>query len=80
MKEGLNHAGIILSRQLPIGAMLKALLRLLSDMRHERVRNEILPLLRLFLLTIQINNTNDLTTLNDQNRPDRLYSSIDQRN
>ena len=42
MKEGLDHAGIILSRQLPIGTIVKALLKLLSDIKHEKVRNTIL--------------------------------------
>lgn len=42
MKEDLDHAGIILSRQLPIGTIVKALLRLLSDIRHEKVRDNIL--------------------------------------
>jgi len=41
MREGLNHAGIILSRQLPIGIIVKALLKLLSDMKHEKFRNNI---------------------------------------
>ena len=40
-KEGFNHAGIILSKQLPIGVIVKALLRLLSDLKHEKVRNSI---------------------------------------
>ncbi len=42
MKEDLDHAGIILSRQLPIGTIVKALLRLLSDIKHQKVRNNIL--------------------------------------
>src|SRR3989304_9373140 len=41
MKEGLDHAGIILSRQLPIGTIVKALLKMLSVIKHEKVRNNI---------------------------------------
>lgn len=41
MKEGFNHAGIILSRQFPIGTIVKALLKLLSDIKHENIRNNI---------------------------------------
>lgn len=41
MKESFDHSGIILSRQFPIGTIVKALLRLLSDMKHERLRNSI---------------------------------------
>ena len=41
IKEGLDHAGIILSRQLPIGTIVKALLKLLSDIKPERLRNNI---------------------------------------
>jgi predicted nuclease of predicted toxin-antitoxin system len=41
VKKGWEHNGIILSRQLPIGTMVKALLRLLSVIRasgmHDRV-------------------------------------------
>jgi hypothetical protein len=40
-KEGFTHAGMILSKQLPIGVIVKALLRLLSDLKHEKVRNSI---------------------------------------
>lgn len=41
IKKGLNHAGIILSRQLPIGIIVKALLKVLSDIKHEKLRNNI---------------------------------------
>lgn len=42
MRSGVDHAGIILSKQLPIGTIVKALLKLLSDIRHEKVRNSII--------------------------------------
>ena len=39
--KGLNHSGIILSKQLPIGVIVKALLRLLPDITLEKARNNI---------------------------------------
>ncbi len=45
-KEGFNHAGIILSKQLPIGTIVKALLKLLSDLKNETVRNRVIWLSR----------------------------------
>jgi len=42
MKEGLNHAGIIVSRQLPIGTIVRALLKLLSDREYAKVGNNII--------------------------------------
>src|SRR3989304_643708 len=45
-KGGFNHAGIILSKQLPIGIIVKALLKLLSDLKHETVRNSVVWLSR----------------------------------
>ena len=45
-KEGFNHAGIILSKQLPIGTLVKALLRLLSGLKNEKVCNNIVWLSR----------------------------------
>ncbi len=41
MSKGLNHAGIILSRQLPITTTVKGLLKLLSDTKAEELRNNI---------------------------------------
>jgi predicted nuclease of predicted toxin-antitoxin system len=42
MREGTEHAGIILSKQLPIGTIVKALLKLLSDIKYEKVKNNII--------------------------------------
>src|SRR3990172_11493437 len=39
--KGLNHIGIILSKQLPIGAIVKALLRLLPDIIPEKAKNNL---------------------------------------
>jgi len=47
--KGLNHCGIILSKQLPIGVIVKALLRLLPDITPEKARNN------MFWLSIQGN-------------------------
>ena len=47
--KGLNHSGIILSKQLPIGVIVKALLRLLPDITPEKARNNI------FWLSVQRN-------------------------
>ena len=41
IKMGLNHGGIILSKQFPIGVIVKALLKLLSSLQHEKIRNNI---------------------------------------
>lgn len=41
IKKGLSHSGIILSKQLPIGAIVKALLKLLSDITPEKAKNNI---------------------------------------
>jgi hypothetical protein len=41
VKAGDHHPGIILSKQLPIGEIVKALLRLLSHLREEDVMNRI---------------------------------------
>ena len=41
IKKGLSHSGIILSKQLPIGAIVKALLKLLSDITSEKAKNNI---------------------------------------
>lgn len=37
-----EHSGIILSKQLPIGIIIKALLRLLSNLNYEKVRNNVI--------------------------------------
>lgn len=42
IKKGLNHSGIILSKQLPIGVIVKALLKLLTDITREKARNNII--------------------------------------
>jgi hypothetical protein len=42
MEIGRNHPGIIVSRQRPIGVMVKALLRLLSGVSPEGAENQIL--------------------------------------
>jgi len=47
--KGLNHSGIILSKQLPIGVIVKALLKLLPDITPEKARNN------MFWLSIQGN-------------------------
>jgi len=41
-RKGFNHAGIILSKQLPIGAIVKALLRLLSSMKYEQMEDSVI--------------------------------------
>jgi len=42
IRSGVDHSGIILSKQLPIGTIVKALLKLLSGIRHEKVGNSII--------------------------------------
>ena len=42
IKEGLEHSGIILSKQLPIGLIVKALLRLLSNISYEKSKNNVI--------------------------------------
>ena len=44
VKAGDRHLGMILSKQLPIGEIVKALLRLLSHLREEDVTNRIVSL------------------------------------
>jgi len=41
IKRGLNHNGVILSKQLPIGKIVKALLKLLSSINPEKFRNNV---------------------------------------
>lgn len=41
-KRGLEHSGIILSKQLPTGVIVRALLRLLSDVNYEKGRNKVI--------------------------------------
>lgn len=42
IKKGIEHSGIILTKQLPIGTIIKALLKLLSNMKAEGFRNNII--------------------------------------
>ena len=42
MKKGVGHSGIILSKQIPIGVIVKALLKLMSNLNDEKVRNNII--------------------------------------
>ena len=49
INKGLNHSGIILSKQLPIGVIVKAFLRVLPDITPEKARNNI------FWLSVQRN-------------------------
>ncbi len=41
-KRGHEHSGIIVSKQLPIGIIIKALLSLLSNLNYKKVRNNII--------------------------------------
>lgn len=41
IKTGSNHNGIILSKQLPVRRIVKALLKLLSSLNSEKVRNNV---------------------------------------
>ena len=42
VKKRIDHGGIILSKQLPIGIIVKALLKLLSDVKFEKIKNNII--------------------------------------
>ena len=42
IKKGVGHSGIILSKQIPIGVIVKALLKLMSNLNDEKVRNNII--------------------------------------
>jgi hypothetical protein len=42
VKTGTHHPGMILSKQLPVGQIVKALLRLLSHMGQENITNRVL--------------------------------------
>ncbi len=42
MKKGVGHSGIILSKQIPIGVIVKALLKLMSNLNADKVRNNII--------------------------------------
>ncbi|MBI4654274.1 MAG: DUF5615 family PIN-like protein [Nitrospirae bacterium] len=42
LKKGIKHSGIILSKQLPIGIIIKALLKLLSNVKRENFINNII--------------------------------------
>lgn len=41
MKKEIEHSGIILSKQLPIGVIIKALLKLITNLNYEKVRNSV---------------------------------------
>jgi hypothetical protein len=42
IKKGLDHNGIILSKQLSVGIIVKALLKILSNVRPEKIRNNVI--------------------------------------
>lgn len=42
IKNGVEHSGIILSKQLPIGIIVKALLRLLNNVDYKMLRNNVI--------------------------------------
>jgi predicted nuclease of predicted toxin-antitoxin system len=42
INKGYEHNGLIVTRQLPIGVIVKALLRLLSSVNYEKIRNNII--------------------------------------
>ncbi len=42
IKKGIGHSGIILTKQLPIGTIIKALLKLISDIRTKDIRNNLI--------------------------------------
>lgn len=42
INKGFEHSGIIISRQLPIGVIVEALLKLVSNVNYENVRNNII--------------------------------------
>ena len=42
MKNGMKHSGIILSKQLPVGIIVKALLRLFYNIDSEKIKNNII--------------------------------------
>lgn len=42
INKGYEHNGLIVSRQLPIGVIVKALLRLLSSVNYGKIRNNII--------------------------------------
>lgn len=42
IKKGIKHSGIILTKQLPIGTIIKALLKLLSNIKTEKTENNII--------------------------------------
>lgn len=41
VRKGINHSGIILTKQLSIGTIVKALLKLISTTTQEKIRNKI---------------------------------------
>ena len=42
IKKGIDHDGIIFSKQLPIGIIVKALSKLLSNINYDNLRNNII--------------------------------------
>lgn len=42
VKKGMNHSGIIVSKQLPVGTIVRALSKLLSSTKSEMVLNNII--------------------------------------
>jgi len=42
VKKGINHRGIIVSKQLPVGTIVRALSKLLSSTKSEMVLNNII--------------------------------------
>lgn len=42
LKKGIEHSGIILSKQLPIGKVIKSLLKLISDIKEQDIKNNII--------------------------------------
>ncbi len=42
IKKGIEHSGIILSKQLPIGIIIKALLNLLSKIGSEKLKSNVI--------------------------------------
>ncbi|MBI5042775.1 MAG: DUF5615 family PIN-like protein [Nitrospirae bacterium] len=42
INNGIEHSGIILSKQLPMGIIIKALLKLISDVKIKNLRNNII--------------------------------------
>lgn len=41
-ENGEDHGGIILSRQLPVGSMIKGLLKMLAGLRSDEIKNRVI--------------------------------------